>query len=84
MTENKSEATFHGVEVDEGTDPDPATIVPLEEYDENHTAGAPTRDELAADQNLYPEGTPDEVLDGTQPADQITGRGMPDETGDHE
>jgi hypothetical protein len=31
--------------------------------------GAPTRDDLAADTNLYPPGSPDTVPDGTQPAD---------------
>ena len=45
--------------------------------------GAPTADELAADSNLFPEGTPDVVLDGTQVAD-FDNIDAPEESGDHE
>ena len=59
-------------EHDEATDPDPATVVPLEDYDEGHTPGAPTRQELAADTNLF--GAGDDPISDDAPA----------ETGDHQ
>lgn len=50
---------------DEATDPDPQTLADLETYEEAGP-GAPTAEELAADDNLYPEATGDDVPDGSQ------------------
>lgn len=46
--------------------------------------GAPTADELAADTNLFPEGTPDIVRDGTEVADLDNLPAAAEESGDHE
>ena len=56
MSNSKHEATY-GVERDEGTDPDPSTIVPLEEYEQTHPDN-PSAEELAADRNLFGAGEP--------------------------
>ena len=52
-------------EYDEPTDPNPADLEPQPGHD-RYVPGAPTEEELAADTNLYPEPTGDEVLDGSQ------------------
>jgi hypothetical protein len=69
-------------EHDEATDPNPATIADLDSYEASHP-GAPSAEELAADRNLYPEPTGDDVADGTALPDTEHGDHTA-ESGDHE
>ena len=65
MSDSKHEATYHGDDgPDEATDPNPTNIDGDPAGGEHE--GAPTAEELAADQNLYPTATPDDVPDGSQ------------------
>jgi hypothetical protein len=52
-----------GPEYDEPTDPNPTNLAGEPAGGEH--PGAPDAEELAADRNLYPEPTSDDVADGT-------------------
>jgi len=62
MSESKHEATYHA---GDGGPEDFPTNIDGERAGDEHP-GAPTVEELAADENLYPTPTPDDVPDGSQ------------------
>jgi len=70
MSDSKHDATYHAGEdgPDEATDPNPADLPTNIDGDPagGEHDGAPTAEELAADRNLYPTATPDDVPDGSQ------------------